>query len=92
MRTETKLTEAEAIALLDRVLARAEQLNAETRVMREALALRVETFIAILKANPDLVKWTKQRDLTHRPMYRSYCIVITGQSMESPEFRSGALQ
>ena len=93
MRSEYQtLSEPEAIALLERVIARAEHVNEQTRVFLTAFALRAETFIAILKANPDIVGWQQHSDLQYRPTFRGWIVTITRWSMESPEFRGGLVR
>lgn len=88
----TKLSEAEAISLLNDVVERAEKINVATRHHIPAVALRADTFVAVLKAQPKLIEWQKQIDLQHRPVYKSYVVVITRVAMESDAFRMGALQ
>lgn len=100
MRTDypTPLTEEEARDLLEKIILRAEKINAETREFLNAVAIRADTFISVLRAQPSLVNWVKNiHTLQHRPVYRAndgtqYVVSITRLPMESPVWRAGAMQ
>lgn len=91
------LTEQEAREMLERIIQRAEQLNAQTREFINAVAVRADTFVAVLKANPDIVAWQRMQDLQYRPQYVAadgtrYVVSVTRMAMENPVWRAGALQ
>jgi hypothetical protein len=90
------LTEQEAREMLERIIERAEQLNETTREFINAFAVRAETFVAVLRANPDIVAWQKNmRTLQYRPEFVAsngtrYVVSITPMAMNNPHWRAQA--
>jgi hypothetical protein len=93
MRNIRSFDEATARAVLESAQQRAAKINLTTQTPVNVFALRPETFIAILKASPGLIRWERLRgQLEHAPMYSvdgdDWRIVITDASMESQGFRA----
>lgn len=62
-------------------------------VISQVLALRAETFVAILRAEPGLIRYERLAgSLDYSPFYgespNDWRIEITNESMQSPGFRS----
>jgi hypothetical protein len=93
MRNNKELDEQAARAILRSAQSRAEQINQASRSSVQAFALRPETFIAVLRAQPGLLRWDQLKgSLQYHPFFNvdgaDWRIVITDEAMGSQAFRA----